>query len=337
MIKRTKNSKVYVHCPARLVTGGTELLHQLVDYLNNHNVNTFIIYHGVGEKTVPEAFAKYNIKQAPSAEDKSDNIEVIPETMVKLAFETRHSQKSIWWMSVDNYFKINNCSILDTWKWNNKLGLRLFIKKLYRFIKGSNLYTNVVCLSQIRGKQISHFYQSEYARRFLLAHDLKDMYPLSDYINQEFETDETYEKENIVLYNPAKGYKFTQSLIKRAPAIRWTALKGFTRSELIKVIKRAKIYIDFGNHPGKDRLPRECASNGCVIITGKQGSAKYQKDIMIDDIYKFDEDQSEKIIAQIENVFSDYDFHLENQREYRESISKERAVFESEIKCIFNI
>jgi len=33
-----------------------------------------------------------------------------------------------------------------------------------------------------------------------------------------------------------------------------------------------QVYIDFGHHPGQDRLPREAVQCGCVVITGKRGS-----------------------------------------------------------------
>ena len=50
----------------------------------------------------------------------------------------------------------------------------------------------------------------------------------------------------------------------------------------------SKVYIDFGNHLGKDRIPREVAS-GCCIITGKTGADKYKEDVYIGEKFKFDE------------------------------------------------
>ena len=39
--------KVYVLCPSDTVTGGIELLHQLVDVLRNQNIEAFIKYIGI--------------------------------------------------------------------------------------------------------------------------------------------------------------------------------------------------------------------------------------------------------------------------------------------------
>lgn len=59
MIKDIQNKKVYVYCLASVVTGGCELLHQLVDFLNDNHRDAYIIYIGKGAKKVPEAYSAY--------------------------------------------------------------------------------------------------------------------------------------------------------------------------------------------------------------------------------------------------------------------------------------
>lgn len=49
MLKITEKTKVFVPCPAGACTGGAELLHQLVDLLNNNNVDAYIVYYGAGK------------------------------------------------------------------------------------------------------------------------------------------------------------------------------------------------------------------------------------------------------------------------------------------------
>ena len=67
-----------------------------------------------------------------------------------------------------------------------------------------------------------------------------------------------------------------------------------TRNEIIRLLQRVKIYIDFGNHSGKDRIPRETAILKCCVMTGLRGSAKYKEDVNIPFDYKF-EDKNENI------------------------------------------
>ena len=63
-------------------------------------------------------------------------------------------------------------------------------------------------------------------------------------------------------------------------------IQGMSSIEVANLLESAKIYIDFGNHPGKDRLPREAVLSGCCIITNSKGSAKNSVDICISKKYK---------------------------------------------------
>ena len=47
--------------------------------------------------------------------------------------------------------------------------------------------------------------------------------------------------------------------------------------------------MDFGFHPGQDRLPREAAILKNCIITNKEGSAAIFQDVPIADEFKFNE------------------------------------------------
>jgi hypothetical protein len=162
--------------------------------------------------------------------------------------------------------------------------------------------------------------------------------PLSDYINTDFYTSPTTENRNdIILYNPKKGYKYTKELIKLTPGWTWIPLQGLTVDEMINLFKISKIYVDFGFHPGKDRIPREAALNGCCIITGRKGSANYFEDVAIFDYYKIDEIRSSKaaVISRIREVLIDYDHHFRNFDFYRERILEEKKIFEKHVKDIF--
>ena len=46
-------------------------------------------------------------------------------------------------------------------------------------------------------------------------------------------------------------------------------------------------YIDFGPHPGMDRLPREAALAGCIVITNREGAAAHDEDVPLPPEYKF--------------------------------------------------
>ena len=118
------------------------------------------------------------------------------------------------------------------------------------------------------------------------------IFRLSDFISSTFfdgiET-ETIIRKNIVLYNPKKGVEFTQKIMDTCPEFEWIALQNMSHEEMKQTMLTSKVYIDFGNHPGKDRIPREAALCGCCVITGKRGSAKNDVDVKIPPSYKFDD------------------------------------------------
>lgn len=123
---------------------------------------------------------------------------------------------------------------------------------------------------------------------------------LSDYVNDIYLAGEEAalreKKEDVVLYNPKKGAAFTKALREMAQDLRWVPLIGMTTEEMRSCMSKSKVYIDFGNHPGKDRIPREAAISGCIVITGKRGAAAFAEDVCIPETYKFDESCAKKKI-----------------------------------------
>jgi hypothetical protein len=109
------------------------------------------------------------------------------------------------------------------------------------------------------------------------------------------------------------------------------------REEVIKLLQKAKVYIDFGHHPGKDRLPREAAILGCCVITGKRGSAKFFEDVPIPDEYKFEdkEESIPEIIDKIKDCFENYEERYKDFEYYRQFIKNEPQKFIEDLRKIF--
>jgi len=186
-----------------------------------------------------------------------------------------------------------------------------------------------------------HFVQSFYALNFIKNRGIVQdkIYYLSDYLNKSFLETQTdlSKKENIVTYNPKKGFSFTKKIIYSAKDIKFVPLSNMSRGELIKTLQRAKVYIDLGNHPGKDRIPREAAILGCCVITGKRGSAAFFEDVPIPDEYKFEDREVNipKIIEKIEDCFENFEERNKDFDYYREVIKNEPQKFLEDLKKIF--
>ena len=333
MFKINKDSVVYVVCPAFTKTGGTELAHQLVKTLCQNNIKAYITYNGAEnvESPLNPAFTEYVDKYKVIMDicDDANNVLIVPEIYFDLVNSFCNIQKAIWWMSVDNYIK--NDGFVGACKVN---GWEKAIKAL---ISG-----NIRLRKKGFDKSIVHLYQSEYANHFLKENGITQRYPLSDYVNDSFLENHSNHcdkrRNDVVLYNPKKGYKFTKKLMKKAPDIHWLPLENMSTAEVRKMLSESKVYIDFGNHPGKDRFPREAAIMGCCVITGKRGSAAFYKDIPIDENNKFDEkDNFEAIICRIRSCLEHYEDEYKTYDEYRKMIAGEHVQFDQDVKSVFKV
>lgn len=338
IVKIKKDNVVYVLCPAYIKTGGPELLHQLVYKMNSNGIKAFITYYGIDEtnqkkECTHDDFKKYikSYKKINEIPDNENSIIISPEsvTALKILFKFSKVKKIIWWLSVDNFTK--NYGLIMPIK---KYGLINTIKKLLR---------NKLLLSFNKIKEVDyHLCQSNYAIDFLQKKSINknQIYYLSDYISKEYleiSEDQWPKKEDNVLYNPKKGFEFTQKVINKANDLNFIPIQNLTTNQVKELLLKSKIYIDFGNHPGKDRFPREAAVCGCCVITGKRGSAKYYKDVPISDEYKFEDEYEniDSIINKIRLCIDDYNNEIKNFKDYRDFIKSEELLFEKDVLRIF--
>ena len=315
-------SKIYIVCPANTVTGGPELLHQLNYKIKELNYQCSMYYTGIkeGVDPTPEQYKVYNVEYDFEIEDSADNYMIVPEICTNLLKKYKKINKVIWWLSVDNYF-VN---------FNN---LKAKIKSL-----GGLMNFNY------KNEEVFHLSQSNYATDFLKKEGISEdkIIYLSDYINKTFieksSDNINKEKKDYILYNPKKGYEYTKKIIDKSSNLNWKPLINLTPEEMSELMQESKVYIDFGNHPGKDRIPREAAISGCCIITGLRGSARFKQDVPIDSGFKF-EDSDENIsnvLSKIEYLIKNYDTEKEKFNSYRDFILSEEKKFEIDVKSFLD-
>lgn len=335
-----KYKKIYVMSPHGTSTGGVELCHQLVDYLRNRNYDAYIVYVKdwkiSNDQSITQTYQFYNIKSTQHIEDTPNNILVLPEIFFDYILQFKNIQIGCWWMSVDNHYKcttFKDCFLFEK-SWINKMRL------LKQYMVGQrHQFKNSLKLLHKEEKRIIHFYQSHYAQFHLYNLGMPKIMPLSDYINIQIENNINHniKKEDIILFNPKKGFDFTKKVIKRIHKFKFIPLQGFNRKELSDIFDRAKLYIDFGNFPGKDRLPREAAAHNCCIITGKNGASYFYEDLPLKETYKFEtKTKNLKIICErIKDVMENYDERIKDFTYYCNLIYRERELFHAEINDIF--
>lgn len=317
--------KMYIFSSTHAATGGTELLQQFCHQLINNGIDAVMYYTERYDGSNVQNKFEPIYKNPHSNHIEEHAVAIVPETEVDNLIKLKKSFKKIyfWWLSVDNYYGSER----------SKCGFARQLYRKVRHLRNMKIFT-----------KCEHFVQSEYAKKYLTdeLHILpSSIYYLSDYLNDDYIQNinvDCNKKEDIILYNPKKGIEFTSKLMKEITEFEWIPLIDMTNEELKKVFSRAKVYVDFGNHPGKDRIPREAAIHYCCVITGKKGAAGNNIDIPIPEEYKIEEKENciEKIHEKIKDCMTNYNLKKHDFDNYRDKIWKEKEYFIDCTKAMFN-
>jgi hypothetical protein len=340
----TPKRKIYVACPANVATGGPEALHQLCYNLRiEAHENAFMFYYNMHKPDpIHEFYKPYNNPFSKQIEDHPHNIIIVPEVEDGLNILGSHHKikKIVWFLSIDNYYLFKPIKRYDFFfEKALKKSLRFFgvktlfnltfekISKKYPMKKDERIITSDLLLTQ-----------SYRGMKHIFEETKKSPKYLSDYLNDDYLKESSKSKKDIILYNPSKGLIFTKKLIEYSPDLKFIPIKNMNRGEVKDLLSESKVYIDFGNHPGMDRLPREAAILGCCIITGKKGSAAFFQDIPIKNEYKFDdrETQIPLITKKIKECITDYNTKIEDFNEYRQKIMNQKNNFINDLLNIFS-
>jgi hypothetical protein len=327
-------SEVLIFCP-EVKTGGPEALHQLGYQIARHGGAARVLYYApfsrvelVGDilrchsegSPMPDYFAQYHPQVGTDTKLRPDTMIVFPEPLVNLAVPFQvPCQRALWWLSIDN--ALPNLAMMEEHRRNE-------------------LFADA---------SLVHFYQSDYARAFLQTKGVARYHPLSDYIDQDFvhrslimsETVPIQDRGNKVCFFPNKGGALAARFIEqeRSPAHRtdFVSIHDMTKPQVRDALFNAKIYIDFGHHPGKDRMPREAAIAGSVVLLHAAGAAKCFLDHPLSSEYLFTEDDvgSGCLHHRVQTILDDPEPHSLAQNFYRNAVLMEPERFDLEVRSFF--
>lgn len=322
--------KVLAVCPGDAMTAGPEALHQLVAQIDALGQPAEIVYHPFERSfETPAPYRRHGAAVGRYA-DEPGTLIVFPEIFTPLALKVRQAQAAVWWMSVNNFTGVRYGR-----PWRDKLRYGKYV------LKGERPWGGVKALAHLR-----QFAQSDYAREFLAAHGIASE-PLSDPI--PVYTEPSYvaalpprlaaaQRGDTILYNPTKGAKITARLMAAYPQWRFRPLRGLDREQLAQAFLDAKLYIDFGHHPGKDRLPREAAIHGCCVVTARHGSGANPVDVPVPERCKLDVNAPgfvQQFGALVTDLFANFDARSAELARYREVIAREPEEWRRQVRAAF--
>ena len=251
----------------------------------------------------------YDFDCTTEIEDQEKNVLVIPEfSGTHLLFDRYPKiQKIMWWLSVDNHFKSPS--------------------KKYKFHENNH---------------VIYAYNAYYVRDFLFNNKVEKSCslttPISDIFFEEFDT----QKEDIVLYNPRKGGEsFAKILIKHSSDLKWVSLKGLSQQELVNLMRKSKVYVDFGAFPGRERMPREAVLSKCCLVLGLKGASRLFEDFPIPIEYKFKEEwfkgyDVQSILRKIRECINCYEEKKNDFSYFRRRILSSKQQFLIEVQELFS-
>jgi hypothetical protein len=289
---------IYICCPAYLVTGGPEALHQLADAINSIGGSAYIVYYfndKLMEAYVPLKFKHYNVKLAKIPIAGIRNAIVVPESNHALLEEFPFENQFLWWLG---WFHFNG-------------NIR-------------EISSNVV-----------HLYQSHYVKGRLLESNITKLLSLSDYIN--IPAQRGREKTNKIAIPSRKiaadYVKFHEFIKAKYNTIE---IKNMSRFKVTKVLNETLCYIDFGIHAGKDRMPREAAVLGNIILTSNLGTFGNSIDSSIPDRLKMSSLETlDDFKTLIDEIIQDQYIYKEQMHNYIIQIKNQKEVFFSEVNSVF--
>jgi hypothetical protein len=173
-----------------------------------------------------------------------------------------------------------------------------------------------------------HLCQSEYAWDHVRDKGKRMM--LTDWVSVQ---PVLRERQPQVVVNPAKDAGLLRPFVQSG-RFQVAELGGMDSLGVSEVLHASKVYVDFGKHPGRDRLPREAALAGCLVMSTYIGSATYWEDMPLSNWYKFE--TLDEVIGKVAELM-DRESPSASQLVYQGWVAKNRSVFVKEVESLLSV
>ena len=175
-----------------------------------------------------------------------------------------------------------------------------------------------------------HIAQTFRAHVLLREKGVRRIVDVVDYVDPRFTGTKPKRHNDVfrVAYNPKKigASDLARRFFDHSTDIPACPIIGMSRDQVHETLRQTMIYVEFGNNPGNDRLPREAASVGCIVLAKNAGGSSYFEDMPIDAEFKFTEQdvRSGRLARLIRTIASDPAPYFEAQEFYRSCLRLQR-------------
>lgn len=325
-------ARVLVPYPRGTQSGGPEALHQLVDSLRRLGADAWLWPWPESRDNDRAAdYERYDAPETTEMLDELDTAVVLPETALHLAGLWKKASVVCWWLSIDNspYFQVRRLGH------NERMDGAPLSFAMVRAFVGSQ---RRVLRDRAKFARMTHLAQSKYAFDFIRAALRVSPTLLGDYVPDvdpiRVKTADTLS----IAFNPAKGKELTDEIRSMShPSLEWLPIQGLSREGVGSLLDRATVYLETGNQPGKDRIPREAALHGCVILMLRKGAGRNSQDCPLADEYKIEPGPmaGRRFATALGHVFLDVAHHRAQQEPYLDMVLSDRGAFDRAVQGVF--
>lgn len=330
---------IYVVCDRNNLSGGSESLHQFASQLNKFGAEARMYYLKSDETSIPDKFKKYELQSDNKIVDSNENIIIVPETETQFLYKYKRAKKCIWWLSLDSYYGYTSIEgILRSAQRHN-------IPKFLYFLYFPVIFIKKKCTPHYfrfskKDQGILHMYNCEYVRKYLKNRGISDsnLLYMCGPIRDEYFNAKVSKKENIIAYNPKKNFIFTKKVIgaisKERKDISFIPIEKMTPAQIVDLLAKCKVYIDFGQFPGPERIPREAVTMRCNIITSLYGSTRNSIDVPIPTKYKIAAKKKNipHICETVYELLDNYEKHISEYDDYRAKVAHQKELLVTNTK-----
>lgn len=335
--------KCQIHIPGPLVTGGPENCHQIADGLVRLGIDCRIQYYQTDahhyrtitwDKDNPFA-AKYRAEQRREGDGYHPTHHIFGSVDQRVAQLFPAMPRALHWNVTPAFCrKFIGMHRITEFLFGRSPRIRArALHAVEQLNEKGWLQTRAAWSIRRTSNPLLHAVQSHAAYCQLRDDYGQDPVLLFDYCHREFfETVgvvDSREREYDVVYQPRSEPH--ASVVLDGMGLKTRVLKGLARPQLIEILKSAKCYLDLGNHPGRDRLPREAVICGAVAVIGLAGTAKYFADVPCLPDLRVKRDDWEQIRRQIRMVVSNPGHYRVRQRYFAEEIKRQQGDFDRQL------
>jgi hypothetical protein len=334
---------IYIYCPGNVITGGIYSLHNLCARLIEIGYNACMYYHSVDEAIINhENIRSFAVPSVDFINDSPDHVLIVSETETLFLSRFHSIKKIVYWLALNSYFK----KPVFRWPFSIKM-LRKAIQCRNYYGYSAGMLENIKRSASWWAKandtiwqgDIIHMSNSHYVARCCQSKGIEKVYILHNPVREEHYNGSALrvQKKPKIVFGPKTPMNLIW-LCQIFLPFEIVRLKYMLPQTVMEHMKEAMVFAEYGNYPGRDRMPREAALLGCVLCSNIRGSAGYYEDMPIPVKYKIADTVCNypKIVKLLKHCIRNYTSAKDDFVDYVRSLQEERVNFRANVASVFS-